>query len=105
MIGSSNTTRAAWASGQLILQPTFAKSDKQFSSIDLVRSTSVVDDDDDNDYDNDDDDDDDNDNNNNNNNTSDNDDVDDDDVTAANKKNEYKNGSDCEKYTGIVFME
>ena len=36
------STRAAWASGQLILQPTFAKSDKQFSTIDLIRSTSVA---------------------------------------------------------------
>ena len=36
------STRAAWASGQLILQPTFAKSDKQFSTRDLIRSTSVA---------------------------------------------------------------
>ena len=30
------STRAAWAAGQLILQPTFAKSDKQLSTIDIV---------------------------------------------------------------------
>ena len=37
-----HSTKAAWASGQLILQPTFAKSDKQFSTMDLIRSTSVA---------------------------------------------------------------
>ena len=36
------STRAAWASEQLILQPTFAKSDKHFSTIDVIRSTGVA---------------------------------------------------------------
>jgi hypothetical protein len=36
------STRAAWRQGQFVLQPTFAKSDKKFSTRDVLRAASVA---------------------------------------------------------------
>ena len=36
------STRAAWAQGQLVCQPTFAKSDQKFSTKDVLRSASIA---------------------------------------------------------------